>query len=114
MGYAFYAGKLRERVTIRRRVETKNDGGGLDLAWSTLADEVPAEIVSMDGREALVGNVLQGVTHYQVTTRFREDVLPSDQILWRGREYNIRSAADALGTRQWMRMLVTNEAPQGA
>lgn len=108
------AGRLRGRITIRRRVETKNDGGGLDLAWSNLATNLSAEVLSLDGREALIGNVLQGVSSYQITVRFRTDLLPSDQVKWGTKELNIRSAEDRLGTRQWTTIHATNEAPQGA
>jgi head-tail adaptor len=108
------AGRLRERITIRRRVETKNDGGGLDLTWSDLATDIAAEVICLDGREALIDNVLQGISSFRLTVRFRRDVKVSDQILWRDRELNIRSAEDRTGTREWLTIMATNEAPQGA
>lgn len=110
----FDAGSLRERVTIRRRVETKNDGGGLDMSWSTLVADLSAEVINLDGREAMIGNVLQGISSFRITVRFRRDVKASDQIIWRDRELNIRSADDRIGTKQWLTIIATNEAPQGA
>lgn len=108
------AGRLRERITIRSRVETKNAHGALDLSWSNLATGIAAEVICLDGREALVGNVLQGISSFRVTIRFRRDVKQADQILWRGRELNTRSAEDRDGKRQWLIIMATTEAPQGA
>lgn len=116
MSYAFYAGKMRDRITIRRRVEAKNPTtGGLELSWTSLAADLSAEVLSLNGREALLGHVLQGISTFQVTIRYRTDIKASDQVLWNGRELNVVSAPeDQLGTRQWVVMQASTQAPQGA
>jgi SPP1 family predicted phage head-tail adaptor len=115
MGYAFYSGKLREAITIRRKGEGKNDTtGGLRTGWATLADNLAAEVISLNGREALIGGVLQGVSFFKITVRYRTDLKASDQILWNGRELNIISAEDELGTRQWTVIQASTAAPEGA
>jgi SPP1 family predicted phage head-tail adaptor len=108
------AGDLREWVEIRRQSNIKNQTtGGLSRSWSMFT-KVRAEVKSMDGREAVIGSVLLGVSHFQIRIRYRDDVRQSDQALWRGRELNIHSAEDRLGTRVWLWIHASTEAPQGA
>jgi len=106
---------MRERITVRRRTEAKNSRGGLTVGWSTVASDVSAEVLGINGREALIGNVLQGVATYQVTIRFREDIKVSDQILWKTHELNILAPPeDRLGSRQWLVITASTQSPQGA
>jgi SPP1 family predicted phage head-tail adaptor len=107
------AGDLRDRITIRRRTETKNSRGGLDIGWADLAS-VWANVRSLNGREALIGGVLTGVSYFEITVRYRTDLEPSQQILWGDRELNIISAEDKSGTRQWTAIQASTEAPEGA
>lgn len=112
------AGRLRERITIRRKTSGKNPTTGAPSeSWSDLAANISAEVRSINGREAVIGAVLQGISHFQVTIRYRGDLQPSDQIIWStgdNRELNIHSAEDRLGTRQWLTIHASTEAPQGA
>jgi SPP1 family predicted phage head-tail adaptor len=107
------AGDLRDRITIRRRSETKNARGGLDLAWGDVAS-LWAKVTSINGREEVIGGVLQGNSYFEIAVRYRTDLEVADQILWRERELNIHSAEDRSGTRQWTIIMASTEAPQGA
>jgi SPP1 family predicted phage head-tail adaptor len=107
------AGDLRDRIEVKRRVDVKNSKGGIDQSWQPLV-AVAAEVRNINGREALIGNVLQGVSTFQIRIRYRSDIQPSDQILWRGRELNVHSAEDPFGTRVETRIIASTEAPQGA
>jgi SPP1 family predicted phage head-tail adaptor len=115
------AGALRDRIRIQRKATTKNAVGGLTEGWNEVAT-VSANIVSLNGREAIIGNILQGVSFFQITIRYRTDLKPSDQILWLSRldangeprELNVVNAEDRMGTRQWTVIQASTEAPQGA
>jgi SPP1 family predicted phage head-tail adaptor len=107
------AGDLRDRITIKRRVEVRDATGGLDRTWETLA-EVWAQVISINGREEVIGNVLQGTSTFQVTIRYRNDLKASDQILWNGRELNVLAAEDREGRRRWTIIHASTLAPQGA
>ena len=111
----FQAGQLRDEITIRRKSQTKNpDTGGLETGWSPVAT-VRAEVKSINGREALIGGVLQGISFFQITIRYRTDLLAADQVLWGARELNITAPPeDRLGTRQWTTIIASTQAPQGA
>lgn len=110
----FDAGRMRERITIQRQENVKNSRGGLTRTWVPLIAGLSAEMINLSGREALIGQALQGIGTFQIKIRFREDIKAADQILWRGPELNIHSAEDRLGTRQWLVIHASTEAPQGA
>lgn len=110
-------GTLRERIAIRRKVETKNDAGGLDVGWETVAT-LWAQVRAINGREALIGQVLQGISFFEVVIRHRTDFKAGDQILWinaDNRELNIVAPPeDKSGSRQWTTIQASTQAPQGA
>jgi SPP1 family predicted phage head-tail adaptor len=111
---------MRDRIAIRRKTTTKNPTTGAPSeTWANLAgaDNIYAEVVSLNGRESVIGSVLQGISYFQITIRYRRDILPSDQIIWLtsdDRELNIHSAEDRLGTRQWTTIQASTQAPQQA
>jgi SPP1 family predicted phage head-tail adaptor len=107
-------GDLRHRITVRRQTDTPDGKGGFDRSWASLASNISAKITNLNGREALINGVLQGVSTFEVITRFRSDIQASDQIQWGDRELNIHSAEDRKGTRQWLTIIASTEAPQGA
>lgn len=107
------AGKLRDRITIKRETNTPDGTGGYDRSWAELAT-VWANVTSLNGREAVLGQVLQGVSTFQLVVRHRTDIEPAMQILWGDRELNVHSAEDKAGTRQWTTIIASTEAPQGA
>lgn len=110
------AGKLRERVTFRRQSNVKTATGGLSRSWDDLPSNptVWAEVKAINGREAVIGTVLQGVSTFQITVRYRTDILPSDQVKWGAVELNVHAAQDKLGTKQWTEIIASTQAPQGA
>lgn len=119
--YGFHAGMMRDRIRIRRAVQTENDGGGLDIGWQTVVDDLPAQVLSLNGREAVIGNVLQGVSLFQITIRYRTDIRTADQILWsvdpvsgEPRELNIINAEDQEGKQRWTIIQASTQTPQGA
>lgn len=99
------AGRLRHRVTIRRRV-LQNDGhGGQQHVVQTVA-VLPAEVEGLDGREALLAHALQGIGAYRITIRYRTGLLTSDQaVLDDGTELNITSISDPDGRRIQLQIL---------
>jgi head-tail adaptor len=112
------AGKLRERIKIQRKGQTKNPAtGGLQEGWTTVADNLSAHLASINGRESVINGVLTGISFFDITIRYRDDLKPSDQVIWLSagdRELNILSAEDRLGTRQWTVIQASTQAPQGA
>jgi SPP1 family predicted phage head-tail adaptor len=87
------AGRLRERITIKRHSKVSDGKGAWTWGWSPIATGIPAEVLHQSGKEAVLNASMQGVTVYRITVRFREDVSRNDQVIWRGQELNIRDLA---------------------
>ncbi len=85
----------RSRISIRRATLTSDGSGGQLAGWTPIATGIPAEVLSLNGREALIAGALQGVSSFSITIRWRDGVQVDDQVrLGDGRELNIRSAED--------------------
>lgn len=108
------SGDLRQRITIRRNARVSDGKGGFTPTWSTIANRISARVRSLNGREAVIGQVLQGVSVFEIIIRYRADIKTSDQILFEGRELNIHSAEDRDGLRNWTHINASSEAAQGA
>lgn len=93
------AGRLNRRIEIRRPVETDLETGGSAVTWATVCS-CSAEVKGLDGRESVMDRVLQGISVYQVRIRWRDGLLPSDQIRLGATNLNIRSIADPDGRRR--------------
>lgn len=113
----FEPGRLRERIEIRRKTDTKTDAGGFTRDWAAVAgmESIPAEVLGGGSNEAVVARRLDGVSTYRITIRHREGILAGDQIAWRGRELNILGEpVDPTGRRQFLQIFADTSAPQGA
>jgi SPP1 family predicted phage head-tail adaptor len=109
------AGRLRERITIRRMTNTPTGKGGSTRAWADVVADLPAEVLGQSGREAVIANTLQGTATYRITIRYREGIQTSDQILWRDQELNILAPpSDPTGRREMMEIFADTSAPQNA
>lgn len=114
------AGRLRERIAIRRFTATPTGKGGQTRAWTTLAGmgDVPAEVLGQSGREAVISNTLKGTATYKITIRYRAGIKADDQIIWTsngGLELNILAPpSDPRGNRRFLEILADTSSPQGA
>ncbi len=107
------AGRLRHAVTLRRARLVDDGRGAQQAVWEDVAVDVPAEIISQNGREAVIANALQGVSVFQISIRWRPDVSTSDQLrIADGRDLNIRSAEDPDGRRDRLVILADTGSVQ--
>ena len=110
---ALSPGRLRHRVTIRRAVKTKNPSGpGYTTVWNDVAT-VWAEVLGIAGREATIGQALQGISAYKITARFGADVTDADQLRYGFIDLNIRSVTDPDGMREQLLILADTGSAQG-
>lgn len=99
------AGDLRDRIQIKRAVEADNGKGGYTTTW-TIIMQPWAQVIGLNGREAVIAQALQGVSYYRLRIRWRSDPpRPADQIILRGVTLNIRSVADPTGRREELQIL---------
>lgn len=109
------AGRLRNRITIRRATDTPTAAGGQSRSWSTLVAGLPAEVLGQYGRESVIANTLQGISTFRITIRPRSDIRIGDQVIWGTRELNIISPpSDPTGRGEMMDFLADTSAPQQA
>ena len=94
------AGRLRHRVAIMRATKVDNGKGGYTTTWSAVFSAVPVEVLGLTGTEAVREKVLRGIRVYQITARWRGDLLPKDQLRYGAEDLNIRSAVDPDGRRE--------------
>lgn len=103
------AGDLHHRVAVRRAVRVK-EGSGVVTSWTTIASPW-AELRALDGREAVIEQVLQGISVFRVRMWWRDDIQPKDQLLLAdGRMLNVRSVADPFGTRRELVIMADTQA----
>lgn len=106
------AGDLRHRVDIKRQVQTKKpSGGGFDTVWETVGT-VWAQVLGQNGREATIGQAMQGITVYRVVIRYRADISDADQLRYGSIDLNIRSIADPDGRRQALSIIADTGSAQ--
>lgn len=109
------AGRLRQLITIRRLTDVSNGKGGYKRGWSTLAENLRAEVISQSGRESVIANTLQGISTYKITIRHREGLKVNDQVIWNGQELNILAPpSDPTGKRQETLIFADTNTPQRA
>jgi SPP1 family predicted phage head-tail adaptor len=104
------AGDLRHRLKVRRVTEIPKGKGGYTSDWGDYAD-VAAAVESLDGREVVMDQALQGISTFRIRIRWRADLKTEDQlrssdgcfgydVQGKARDVNIRSAVDPDGLRR--------------
>ena len=108
---ALAAGRLRHRITIRRQTRTAKPKGGFETVWNDVAD-IWAEVIGLNGREAVIGQALQGISTFRVTIRWRTDLSDADQLRHGALDLNIRSITDPDGRREQLQIIADTGSVQ--
>lgn len=103
------AARLRHRVTFQAQATVRDSEGVQQTSWDTAQldsatelEDVPAEVLTGPGREAVIAGQTNADTAARITVRWFPGLLPSWRILWDGRVYNIRTFdTDMTGRREW-------------
>jgi SPP1 family predicted phage head-tail adaptor len=82
------AGRLRHRVTIEHKVKTYNEFNEEIEEWKPFAT-VMAGVEPLRGREYLAAQQMQAVVDHRVVMRWRNGVLPTMRINFKGRIFEI-------------------------
>lgn len=82
-------GALNQRVQIQRVSNTRDDMGGMIQSWATIAT-VWAEVKPISAGEQFRRQQIQASASHKVTIRYRNDLLPSDRIVWRNRTFQLK------------------------
>lgn len=90
------SGRLRNRVIIQRKLDSRDTYGGQTETWSDV-DEVWAEIVPLVGREYLEARQLTAEVSTKIRIRYRKGIKPEMRVKWEeadsdeARYYDIQS-----------------------
>lgn len=103
--YATNPGKYRHRVTIQHRVTTRDPADGSEVIsdWLDFLDDVPADVLTGPGREAIAANAQQAETTARMNMRWFPGLTSQMRILWDGGVYAIDGPpeTDATARREW-------------
>lgn len=81
---------LKHKVEILRLVEVADDLGGFITSWVSVKSKW-AKVNPMSERELIHADKIDATAASTFVVRFDSDILESDKILFKSREYNIRS-----------------------
>jgi len=84
--------KLRHRVTVQElEVSIDSDNGSQVETWVNFAQNEPAEIYPLSGREFIAAQAIQAGISTRFVMRWRDDLTESMRIVHEGKYYNIKS-----------------------
>lgn len=107
------AGQLDQRLTLQARAAGVDVLGQPSGTWTTQAT-VWGRARPLRSRELFAAGQAQSVTDVEFTVRYRDDILPSWRILWRGVPYEMTgSPIDVDGQRQWLELLAATGVRDG-
>lgn len=99
------AGLLRNRVTLQKLIQERNEIGEAVETWVTVA-HVWAEIRALSGREWYEARQLpEGEISTTIVIRFREDIDRTMRILHNARKFNIVSVLDPDGRKKQLQLM---------
>jgi len=87
------AGQLRERITIEIEARTPNGQGGFTIAWASVSTSpvVWAEVIGLNGSEAIRAGIERSVSVYRINMRQRSDISARNRLQWNGQVLAIKS-----------------------
>ena len=90
------AGRLRHRVTLQRKVVTRDAYGGEVITWTDVAT-VWAAVEPLRGRELEAAAQAGAELSARIVMRYRSDVVPEWRVAWDGHVYDIEAVVDVDG-----------------
>lgn len=107
IGGVIRAGELRHMIQWVRPALVDDGYGGQTRTVTAIA-AIRAKVEGQDGREAVIGHALEGISTYRITIRHRTGLLSSDQIvLDDGKVLNVTSISDPEGRRRQLQVIAT-------
>ena len=94
-------GTLTDRVQLKKREMVAEIGGGHATLFVPVAS-LWARVRSLKGRQGVSADGRDVAVSHSVVLRFRRDVSPGDRIVYRGRNFEVVSAADLNGRRAYL------------
>lgn len=84
------AHRLRHRVTIEQRTQSRDEWGGVVDSWATVTI-VPAEVWPLSGREFVAAQAEHAGVTTRITIRYQAGIEPAMRVTHDGKTYNIKA-----------------------
>jgi SPP1 family predicted phage head-tail adaptor len=84
------AGELRHRITVQKKVVTRDTYGAETITWTTHC-KAYAAILPLVGREFLEARQTQAEMITKMRIRYQAGIEPEMRVLWGSRTYDIQS-----------------------
>lgn len=97
------AQSLRWVIRIERKVVTRDAMGGETISYERRC-EPRADVKQITGRELLLADQVTPSHSIEVRMRHRDDIEPTDRIVWRGQVYDIEDISP-MGMNRSLRIL---------
>jgi SPP1 family predicted phage head-tail adaptor len=96
-------GDLRERVALQREVRARDDIGGFESTWTTVAT-VWARVAPMSASERWMRHQMQAQAAWKLTIRHRTDLSlsPAMRAVWGDRTFELRGITNADERRRFL------------
>ncbi len=105
---------LHERILIVYQKASRNDRGDFMEGEEALRAEVWAKVLPYGAKSESQGISRVSDISYKITIRYRADVLPDEEILWRGKRLQMTAPPyDAEARRIWLVMECREVVPDG-
>lgn len=95
------AGSLRHIVTLQKFIETRNNYGESEQAWSEVS-VLRANIKPVSGREYFAADQVNSEVTTSVVIRYRSDVSVKDRLVFKGRTLEIVSVINVGERSRWL------------
>lgn len=103
-------GRMRHRVALEAETRAPNQFGEQKPGWSTVADNLPAGVEPISGREQLQADQMAALVTHRVWIRYRQGVEPNMRFRYQGRALHIQSAIDVRGRHELLECMCMERA----
>lgn len=87
-------GLMRRRITFQSMTSVPDGMGGSTETPVAIAENVPARVEPLEGRELIMAMQTGMVRPHRFTVRYRSDITGATAILYDGRTFDIKSPLD--------------------
>lgn len=108
---SFTPGEMNERITFQSESRADDGYGGFELSWDDI-DTVWAHTRPMSGKEYEHADTMQAEGVNLFVTRYRDDIVPSNRIMWEGIAYDIVEIKRTTGRKLYTEFVAVRGGPQ--
>lgn len=109
------AGLLRHVINIQEQIQTRDDFGGVEVAWMEKFPKVYARYEPLSGRELFANGQMQSQVTTRFTIRYRDGIDTKQRIVFKNRVYNIHAVVeDNVSGIEWITLHCSEGLNDGA